>query len=215
MSELADDPWSALRLPDGARVLFLAPGPHGLACAQGLAAPPTPCRWTVLHDYTLRQSQGALPWSNASAAYFRGQAARLPFARHAFDAVLSFETLFAVRPPWTVLAELHRVLKPDGVLLLVEPASEGFFSMLRARLLGPGKRVYPKDELTGRLTRADFAVEAAEAHAALPGFPRAAWRIVAKKLEFPADAPPTWTTAKELYARQRKPGAAAEAPAES
>lgn len=45
----------------------------------------------------------------------------LPLHDHLFDACLNVVTLEHVREPARVLAELHRVLRPGGVLLIVVP----------------------------------------------------------------------------------------------
>lgn len=48
----------------------------------------------------------------------RGYGERLPFPAGAFDAVLAQDILEHVRDPMAVLAEIRRVLKPDGVALV-------------------------------------------------------------------------------------------------
>jgi SAM-dependent methyltransferase len=45
----------------------------------------------------------------------------LPMAPETFDAVISTQTLCAVRSPKRVLSELHRVLKPGGPILVTAP----------------------------------------------------------------------------------------------
>src|SRR5258708_832470 len=117
------------RLTGAERILLLTPGPHGAAFVDGLLGMLDRSQCVVLDSDAARLK-------NVSASGVCGRAVRLPFLKHSFGAVLSFESLYAIRPPWTVLAEFHRVLVPDGKLLLVEPASHGFFSMLRDRLTG-------------------------------------------------------------------------------
>ena len=51
----------------------------------------------------------------------RADLARLPFADGAFDAALNIVTLEHVPEPLRVLAEINRVLRPGGALLLVAP----------------------------------------------------------------------------------------------
>jgi SAM-dependent methyltransferase len=55
------------------------------------------------------------------ASLCRADGARLPFRDGSFGAVTSFETLEHVREPDRLLDELHRVLGPDGVLVLSTP----------------------------------------------------------------------------------------------
>jgi SAM-dependent methyltransferase len=47
-----------------------------------------------------------------------GDASQLPWDRHAFDRVLSVNTLYFWDDPRAVFAEVHRVLKPDGRFVL-------------------------------------------------------------------------------------------------
>jgi SAM-dependent methyltransferase len=56
-----------------------------------------------------------------SAEYLVGDAAALPFEDAAFDLVVSFETIEHVPEPERVLAELRRVLAPDGWLVVSTP----------------------------------------------------------------------------------------------
>jgi SAM-dependent methyltransferase len=132
-----------------------------------------------------------------------GQAARLPFHKKTFDTILSFETLFAVRPPWTTIAEFHRVLVPDGKLVLIEPQSLGFFSSMRDKVSGPGKRVFPLDEIKYRLARADWQVGEVRESVSLPEFPRPVYALAAIKKDNPVEPVPQYTTAQELIARRK------------
>jgi SAM-dependent methyltransferase len=56
-----------------------------------------------------------------SAEFVVGDAAALPFEDGAFDLVVSFETIEHVPEPERVLAELRRVLAPDGWLVVSTP----------------------------------------------------------------------------------------------
>lgn len=132
-----------------------------------------------------------------------GRAPRLPFRRHSFDAIVALEALFAIRPPWTVIAEFHRVLAPEGKLILLEPSREGVFSKVRSRLLGPGKRVYAMDEVENRLTRADFAIDDARELPNPAPYPLSAYLIVATKKENMAEPVPQVITTRELRSRQK------------
>lgn len=63
-------------------------------------------------------------YANLSAAkkpHVQTDAAVLPFADAAFDAVICSELLEHVPEPQAVTAEIHRVLKPGGTLLLCVP----------------------------------------------------------------------------------------------
>jgi len=58
------------------------------------------------------------------APYVAADAARLPFADAAFDAVVSFETIEHLADPDRFVAECARVLKPGGRLLVSTPNRE-------------------------------------------------------------------------------------------
>jgi len=48
----------------------------------------------------------------------------LPFHDQDFDYVLFCEIIEHINDPWNVLREIHRVLQPNGVLILTTPSSE-------------------------------------------------------------------------------------------
>jgi len=60
----------------------------------------------------------------------RGDATALPFADGSFDAVLSMSVIYHawVRDPAAALRELHRVLRPGGLLLVDVPAYASLYS---------------------------------------------------------------------------------------
>jgi SAM-dependent methyltransferase len=193
----------ALRLAglgNAQRVLLVTPGPHGARILPPLLEALSGHRRTVLDSAPAR-----LAGVSADVCRAQGRATRLPFKRHSFDAVLSFEALYAIRPPWTVLAEFHRVLRPDGVLLLLEPATHGFFSRLRDKISGPGKRVFTPDEVKQRLARADFEVRTVEPFPAPSDMSWPVYCALGVKKENPAEPVPQFKTAREMIeARQKK-----------
>jgi SAM-dependent methyltransferase len=103
----------------------------------------------------------------------RGDIQRLPFRDAAFDVVTSFEVVYhlGVANDAQALAELRRVLKPDGLLLLRVPAHD-WLRGAHDRLVHTRHR-YAPGEVRSKLTRAGFQVE------------RLAW---ANSLLFPAAA---------------------------
>ncbi len=58
---------------------------------------------------------------SSHARCIQSDAARLPFADHTIDVVVSFETLEHVSDAAALVAEFRRVLKPDGQLILSTP----------------------------------------------------------------------------------------------
>ena len=190
-------------LSPGARILLLAPGPGAAFLVAALRGEKAAFNWTLLDSATERLNvvKNALA---GNARRVAGSATRLPFKRHAFDAVISFEALVAVRPPWTVLAEFHRVLAPDGTLILFEPQSLGFFSALRDKISGPGKRVFPLAEIKSRLARGDYTVDAIDEFNAINGLKRPSYCIRAIKRDNPVEPVPQFLTAKEMIERRKK-----------
>ena len=59
----------------------------------------------------------------AQTKLVESSAERLPFEDHSFSRVLCSEVIGHVQSPENVVSELHRVLKPDGVLVVTVPAS--------------------------------------------------------------------------------------------
>lgn len=53
-------------------------------------------------------------------AFQKGEATKLPFADAAFDMVLNTMTIHCLRQPVKMLDEIHRVLRPGGLLWLVD-----------------------------------------------------------------------------------------------
>lgn len=187
-------------LSAGSRVLLLTPGPLGAQLLPELVAA-LPAQALVVLESSLERLRDIS--ATARLGRVRGQGTRLPFKRHSFDAVLSFEALYSIRPPWTALAEFHRVLVPNGTLILMEPSRLGFFSMLRDKISGPGKRVFSIDEIKFRMARADFAIDRVESLDAGGGMQRPAYFVRATKLENAAEPAPQFLTAKEMIERRK------------
>jgi SAM-dependent methyltransferase len=58
------------------------------------------------------------------AAYFRADLGHLPFADHSFDVVVSLQALQYLVWPQAALAQMARILRPGGKLLLTVPNNE-------------------------------------------------------------------------------------------
>ena len=183
------------------RLLFITPGPHGTAILPQLTQRFAQHSHTSLDSNARRFSQLA---ENANCHCVLGQATRMPFRKHSFDAILSFEALYSIRPPWTVLAEFHRVLVPDGKLILVEPSAHGFFSALRDKISGPGKRVFSIDDLKFRLARGDWEVQQVDESPATSDLPKSLYCVRALKKENPVEPVPQFLTARDLMERRKK-----------
>lgn len=68
-----------------------------------------------------REGLATLPGQSGVSALISGDAYRLPFADHAFDAVICSEVLEHLHDYRRVLGEIARVLKPDGVFAPTVP----------------------------------------------------------------------------------------------
>jgi SAM-dependent methyltransferase len=182
------------------RVLLITPGPHGAGLLPELVAAFSTQSLVVLESSLERLRKLS---ASPRVCRVRGQGTRLPFKRHSFDAVFSFEALYSIRPPWTALAEFHRVLVPNGTLILMEPSRLGFFSEMRDKISGPGKRVFSIDEIKFRMARADYAIDGVESLDAIEDMQRPAYFVRAIKLENAAEPAPQFLTAKEMIERRK------------
>ena len=199
------------RLHGHERILLVTPGPHGAELLPELFASFAAHSLTVLESSLERLRK--LSTARANVRRVQGQATRLPFKRHSFEAVLSFEALYSIRPPWTALAEFHRVLVPNGALILMEPSRLGFFSTMRDKISGPGKRVFSLAEIKYRMARGDYAIDKVESLNAGNGMTRPAYFIRAVKLENAVEPAPQFLTAKEMIERRKnKPAKGEELP---
>jgi SAM-dependent methyltransferase len=84
----------------------------------------------------------------------QADAARLPLATGSIDLVAALDTLEHMPDDGAVLAELHRVCRPGGILLLTVPA----FPFLWGNVdeAGHHYRRYRREELVATVTRAGF-----------------------------------------------------------
>jgi ubiquinone/menaquinone biosynthesis C-methylase UbiE len=99
------------------------------------------------------------------AVFVRGEGERLPFASESFDVVLCRVALPYMNNRQAI-AEIARILKPEGVLLLKTHAPSFYFGMIRERLktFSPKQVAYPLiclaasfwHQLTGRQLRRGF-----------------------------------------------------------
>jgi ubiquinone/menaquinone biosynthesis C-methylase UbiE len=146
----------SLRLGGEQRVLDVACGPGnfthvfasaltGDGVAVGLDASPPMLAQAVSDNAVAR------------AAYLRADARRMPFADGTFDAVCCYAALYLIPEPFSVLAEMLRVLAPGGRIALMtsfrgrwEPQRtvRGLFG------LASGMRMFDRDELPAVLRAA-------------------------------------------------------------
>ena len=103
-----------------------------------------------IHLEPLRYCRGDRPEPLVQA-----DAVRLPFSEGSFDLVTALDALEHMPDDGAVLAELHRVCRPDGMLLVTVPA----FPFLWGNIdeAGHHHRRYRRGELLARVGRAGFS----------------------------------------------------------
>lgn len=91
----------------------------------------------------------------------RASLAQLPYAANTFDLVGCFDVLYhrAASPLVTTLKEIHRVLRPEGVLVTTEPAYQWLFG--EADVLDHARERFTAARLADRLREAGFTVRKA------------------------------------------------------
>jgi ubiquinone/menaquinone biosynthesis C-methylase UbiE len=130
-------------LPCPARILDLGCG--GGAYVRFLADLD---HWVVGLDYSLPSLARALTSDPGCAGhYVSGEAYRLPFGHGSFDLVVSIGVFQALQHPEWAIAEMVRVLRPQGVLVVeflnaFEPVTLLKTASERARKLPPQVRTY-------------------------------------------------------------------------
>ena len=77
-----------------------------------------------LSEETVKAASAKYAANNLS--YVVGDAQAMPFADASFDCVVSFETIEHVTDPRRLVAEIRRVLKPSGLLVLSSPNRRAF-----------------------------------------------------------------------------------------
>jgi SAM-dependent methyltransferase len=85
----------------------------------------------------------------------------LPFADGAFDRAVAVNTFYFVSDPERALAELHRVLRPEGVLVVAGLTPE---SASELPITKHGFRVYDRERLEAMHKRAGFRTMDLEIH---------------------------------------------------
>lgn len=156
-----------------ARVLDVGCGTGRLA-ARLVEAP------SVLMVVGLDFSAGMLEQARArlgsapAAALVRGDATRLPFADAAFDAAVSTEAFHWFPDQDAALAEIRRVLRPGGRLLLalVSPPFELIADAFEVGMRMVGQPLWwtTPSRLAAQVTRAGFRVESQRRVFRIPGF---------------------------------------------
>ncbi|MFJ7911019.1 class I SAM-dependent methyltransferase [Kitasatospora sp. NPDC096204] len=162
-----------LALPAGARVL-------DAGCGAGVVARAMAVRFGLevtgvdVLDFHLAEARrlSARARMDGRTAFRFGDFHRLPFGDGEFDGAYSMETLVHSYDPSRALAELHRVLRPGGRLVLLgpmctgpleelEPAARALIEPFLDAMTMTGARIYHAGNLSRLLAGAGFEVEEA------------------------------------------------------
>ena len=117
------------------------------------------------NDYRLTVTDSAPEAVRLSAkrglATSQASLTQLPFASNSFDLVSCFDVLYhrAASPLATTLGEIHRVLRPEGILVTAEPAYQWLFG--EGDILDHARERFTAAGLSDRLREAGFDVRKA------------------------------------------------------
>ena len=120
---------------------------------------------TIGLDYSLPSLERALDADpGRKGAYLSGEAYRLPFLSGTFDLVVSIGVLQALTDPGRAIAEMARVLRPGGSLVMEALNARNLVPLARRaverlRGLPPRVRTYARPEVRRWLAAAGFRVE--------------------------------------------------------
>jgi ubiquinone/menaquinone biosynthesis C-methylase UbiE len=88
--------------------------------------------------------------SQGSVVLMEGSVSKIPFENDWFDKVSTVNTIYFWPNPATGMAEIHRVMKPQGRFVLTYFTKEVFHSTRY------GFTIYPEEQLRDLLVKADF-----------------------------------------------------------
>jgi SAM-dependent methyltransferase len=110
-------------------------------------------KWTGV-DFSPLALELARERCGATADLREGSVTELPFEDCAFDAVVSADVLYHVDDDLAALHEFHRVLRPEGVLVVNVPAYHWLWSYHDEAV--HGRRRYSRGELLEKVAQAGF-----------------------------------------------------------
>ena len=104
-------------------------------------------------DFSYRLNEEAI--RQGRCHIYEGSADVLPFGENRFDLVVAEETFYFWKDPEAALAEVLRVLKPEGHFLVIHSKSGGPLDRVYEKFI-PGMKIYNKEELKDLLEEAGF-----------------------------------------------------------
>jgi ubiquinone/menaquinone biosynthesis C-methylase UbiE len=109
----------ARRIPDGARVLEVAPGPGYLAIELARLGDYAVAGLDISPDF-VRIARHNAEEAGVAVDFRQGNVAAMPFADATFDFIVCTAAFKNFHEPAAALAEMHRVLRPGGGVLIVD-----------------------------------------------------------------------------------------------
>ena len=113
---------------------------------------------------------------DANLRFFKADAEDLPFVAGSLDAVINVESSHGYPSMRRFLSEVHRVLRPDGVMLFADVRSPGDMSALREQFRSSGFVILEDERVTPNVVRA-LELDKARRLAIANAFPRPVRRI--------------------------------------
>ncbi|HTU24508.1 MAG TPA: class I SAM-dependent methyltransferase [Pirellulales bacterium] len=107
------------RLPSGARVLEVAPGPGFFAIELAKLSDCSVTGLDISHTLVEIATAGAAA-AGVRVDFRQGNASAMPFAAESFDSVYCSAAFKNFTQPLAALDEMHRVLRPGGEALIVD-----------------------------------------------------------------------------------------------
>lgn len=138
-----------------------------VGCGTGVLLEQLQNQHPNLHLHGLEPSRGMMTMAQKrcpeTITLTQGQAEELPYSKGSFDVVFSVSALHYFTDPPQAIAEMHRVLRPGGKVLLVDWCADFLAMRLLARWLrfhgNPLHHIHRIDELTEALYINEFHVK--------------------------------------------------------
>jgi len=129
-----------LELKEDARVLELGPGPGYFSRAVARRIPRGHLLLVDLQSEMLRKARAKLDRAGLrNVGFVQANGIALPFPSGAWDCVFLVAVLGEVPDPGACVREIHRVLRPGGLLSLTEqPGDPDYVALADARALAEG-----------------------------------------------------------------------------
>ena len=138
-------PTEWLDIPQGGVALDVGSGPGNVTASLARAAGPDGLALGVDISEPML-ARAARAEAGPQVGFLRADAQRLPFRDATFDAVVSIAMLHLIPEPSAALAEMARVLRPGGRIVVMVPTAGRFVAVMRLLPAG-GAYFFGEDEI--------------------------------------------------------------------